>query len=432
MQQPEAVSSSISKEMFEVAPADITSYIMEIEPTEHIDPSRSNFSLRQSRRKTKIVEIIDKNLVMELIALKNMLLNWEREQGLEGSICTKSVVRSVYWLAQKKIVNFFQINIAKDNVHKVYKYITHPSISHDHRLVVAEKNRRSQELFLSIVSQKHREISQEIRREPESMNLIKRDMKAPKFLTAKYFHGLMFYLAFELDRDSTPLVPYNEKIDLEELFQDNRLSDMLLYRRTIDWKMFIPPLPRSDRDSGWVYLPDIIDRIPLSIFSKLFPLDLEISDDLRSIITHPIKQHVLLKNLPIEIWAMLNRIRLQRTYAHIIKLIGCCGLIQLSDRMYKDPNSIWVYLNRNATILDTTKSEAGYNVVSLKQYRTLHFRLTCTHDVITYWEHLQSVCLGTHLGAFHKRNKMKKLIRKKPIPQILSVKYDEAPNLDSG
>lgn len=418
--------------MFDVAPAEITSYIMEIQPTEQIDSSRSNFSLRQSRRKTKIVEIIDKNLVVELITLKNMLLSWEKDQGLEGSICTKSVVRSVYWLAQKKIVNFFQINIAKDNVHKVYKYITHPSISHDHRLVIAEKNRRRQELFLSLVSHKNREISQEIRKEPESMNLIKRDMKAPKFLTAKYFHTLLYYLAFELDRDSTPLSPYNEKINFEELFQDSRLSEMLLYRKTIDWKMFIPPLPKYERGGGWIYLPDIIDRVPLSIFAKLFPLDLELSEDLRSIITHPIKQHVLMKNLPIEIWAMLNRIRLQRTYAHVIKIVACCGLVQLSDRLYKDPNSIWVYMNRNGTILDTTKSDAGYNVISLKQYRTLYFRFTCTHDVMTYWEKLQSVCVGTHLGVLHKRNKTKKLIRKKPIPEAQPVRYDEAPNLDTG
>lgn len=405
---------------------------MEIQPSELIDSSRSNFSLRQSRRKTKIVEIIDKNLVIELIALKNMLLGWEKDQELEGSICTKSVVRSVNWLAQKKIVNFFQLNVAKDNIHKVYKYITHPSISHDHRLVIAEKNRRRQELFLSLVSHKNREISQEVRKDSESTSLIKRDLKAPKFLTAKYFHNLLYYLVFELDHDTLPLVPHNEKINFEELFQDSRLSDMLLYRRVIDWKMFIPPLPKYDRASGWVYLPDVIERIPLSIFSKLYPLDLDVSDDLKSIITHPIKQHILMKSLPIDIWAMLNKTRLQRTYANIIKLVACCGLIQLSERLYKDPNSIWIYLNRNATILDTTKSDPAYNVISLKHYRTLYFRFTCTHDVMAYWERLQNVCLSTNLGVLHKRNKMKKLLRKKPIPQIRGVKYDEAPKLDTG
>lgn len=420
--------------MYDVAP-EITSYIMEIQPSEPVDSSRVNFSLRQSRRKTKIVEIIDKSLVIELIHLKNMLLNWEKEQKLPGSICTKSVVRSVNWLAQKKIVNFFQMNIVKDNAHKVYKYITHPSISHDHRLVIAEKNRRRQELFLSLVSQKSREMTLEVGGDL-SMNqscLIKRDLKAPKFLTAKYFHNLLYYLAFELDSSALPLVPRNEKINFEELFLDSRLSDMLLYRRTIDWKMFIPPLPKyDDKPSGWLYLPDIIERIPLSIFSKLFPLDLEMSEDLKSILAHPIKQHVLMKSLPIDIWAMLSRTRLQRTYANVVKLLACCGLAQLSERLYKDPNSIWVYVNRNATILDTTKSDSGYNMVSMKHYRTLHFRFTCSHDTMSYWDKLQTVCINTNLGSLHKRNKMKQLVKKKPIPEVQGVKFDEAPLLDCG
>ncbi|KAL5276092.1 GTF3C1 family protein [Megaselia abdita] len=429
--EPDTPNVGMVKQIYDSAP-DIACYIMEIQPTEQVDSSRSNFSLRQSRRKTKIVEIIDKNLVVELISLKNMLLTWEKDQELSGSICTKSVIRSVNWLAQKKIVNFFQLNVAKDNVHKTYKYVTHPSINHDHRLVISEKNRRRQELFLSLVSHKNREISQEVRRDSELISLIKRDLKAPKFLAAKYFHNLLFYLAFELDRDTLPVVPQIAKINFEELYQDCRLSDMLLYRRTIDWKMFIPPLPKYERSTGWIYLPDVIERIPLSIFSKLFPLDLDISDDLRSIITHPVKQNVLMKSLPLDIWALMNRTRLQRTYAHIVKLIGCCGLIQLSERIYKDPNSIWVYLNRNATILDTTKSESGYNVISLKYYRTLYFRFTCTHDVMGYWDRLQNVCLSTSLGILHKRNKMKKLIRKKPIPEVKGVKYEEAPLLDNG
>lgn len=404
---------------------------MEIQPLEIADSAKANFSLRQSKRKTKIVEIIDKNLVIELIALKNMLLNWEKDQNLSGAICTKSVVRCVNWLAQKKIVNFFQMNIVKDNVHKVYKYITHPSITHDHRLVISEKNRRRQELFLSLISTKNREITLQSGSGNGAVSLIRRDIKAPKFLTSKYFHNFMFYLTFELSRNATPLPPQTEKVNFEDLYMDSRLSDMMLYKRVIDWKMFIPPLPKYDKPPGWVYLPDVLDRIPLSIFSKIYALDTNLSEDLQQILSHPIKQHVLMKSLPIGIWAMLSRSRMQRTYAAIIKLLACCGLVQSGERLYKDPNSIWVYVNRNASILDTTKSDPGYNVISLRNYKTIYYKFHCTHDVIAFWDKLQATCLSTTLGVVRKKIMMKKT-KKKPVPEVLGIQFEDAPKLDSG
>lgn len=65
--------------------------------------------------------------------------------------------------------------------------------------------------------------------------------------------------------------------------------------------MFIEPLPEhSGWPLGWCFLCDILLRIPLSIFIKVVTITYVI-DGLEDFLKHPVKQHLLLKHLPMDI-----------------------------------------------------------------------------------------------------------------------------------
>ena len=65
--------------------------------------------------------------------------------------------------------------------------------------------------------------------------------------------------------------------------------------------MFIDPLPQhSGWPLGWSFLCDILLRLPLSIFLKVVNITYHI-EGLEEYIKHSIKQHLLLKHLPMEL-----------------------------------------------------------------------------------------------------------------------------------
>lgn len=65
--------------------------------------------------------------------------------------------------------------------------------------------------------------------------------------------------------------------------------------------MFIEPLPTHNGwGEGWSFLCDILLRLPLSTFVKVVNVTYEIHG-LEDFLKHPIKRHLLLKHLPMNI-----------------------------------------------------------------------------------------------------------------------------------
>ena len=65
--------------------------------------------------------------------------------------------------------------------------------------------------------------------------------------------------------------------------------------------MFIDPLPHhAGWPLGWTFLCDILLRLPLSIFVKIVNITYAI-DGLDAFLKHPIKQHLLIKHLPLDV-----------------------------------------------------------------------------------------------------------------------------------
>ena len=65
--------------------------------------------------------------------------------------------------------------------------------------------------------------------------------------------------------------------------------------------MFVSPLPQhTGWPTGWAFLCDILLRLPLSIFVKIVNITHQV-EGLEIYLKHRVKQHYLLKHLPMEV-----------------------------------------------------------------------------------------------------------------------------------
>lgn len=62
------------------------------------------------------------------------------------------------------------------------------------------------------------------------------------------------------------------------------------------------------------------------------------------------------------------------------------GLIQNGTRVITEKDSTFIYVNRHASLVDTTISEPGYHRISAdKEYVRYEYRFICFQDVLQYW-----------------------------------------------
>lgn len=75
------------------------------------------------------------------------------------------------------------------------------------------------------------------------------------------------------------------------------------------------------------------------------------------------------------------------------------GLIQYGGKCGKEQYQTLLYLNRNASLLDTTSSPPAYlHVPSEIEFPVKHYKFNTKNDVKKYWQDMCQICLGTNLG----------------------------------
>lgn len=87
-----------------------------------------------------------------------------------------------------------------------------------------------------------------------------------------------------------------------------------------------------------------------------------------SYLNHPVKKHLLIKHLPMEIRSALlhKRSYMASSYENLWRLCYC-GLLQFNKIKCNDKVAqLLIYVNRNAILFDTTTSSSGYNKVRKK------------------------------------------------------------------
>lgn len=191
--------------------------------------------------------------------------------------------------------------------------------------------------------------------------------------------------------------------------EDMPLSELKVY--SVDeelWKKYIPPVRvHKDYGSGWAMLGDLLLCLPLSVFIQVIQINYMV-DGLEDYLNDPEKQHYLVRCLPGKMKRqMLYKRRYIFSFHENMQKLAYLGLLQFGPvEKFKDKDQIFVYLKRNATIVDTTSAEPHYWLVSEspgRPFERRHYTFNTAEDTENYWFDLMCVCLNTPLGVIRSK-----------------------------
>ncbi|XP_077172352.1 general transcription factor 3C polypeptide 1 isoform X2 [Paroedura picta] len=179
------------------------------------------------------------------------------------------------------------------------------------------------------------------------------------------------------------------------------LREQAVYVDEASWKRHIPPLPaHREYGHGWALVSDILLCLPLSIFIQIIQVSYKV-EHLEDYLNDPLKRHTLIRFLPRSIRQKLLYKR-KYIFSVVESLQRLCymGLVQFGPtEKFQEKDQVFVYLKRNAVIVDTTACEPHYNLAqSSRPFDRRFYTLRTLQDVEDYWFELQCVCLNTPLG----------------------------------
>ncbi|XP_015249512.1 PREDICTED: general transcription factor 3C polypeptide 1-like isoform X1 [Cyprinodon variegatus] len=187
-------------------------------------------------------------------------------------------------------------------------------------------------------------------------------------------------------------------------------SDLKVYVDEHSWRRFVPPVyVQKGFSTGWAMLRNILLCLPLSILVQIVQFNYKV-DELEDYLSDPVKQHYLVRALP---QRMKRQLLYKRRYIHVfyvnLQKLTYMGLLQFGVvERFKDKDQVFIYVKRNATIVDTTTSEPHYWLVQEppdKPFERRHYVFNTAQDVESFWFDLMCVCLNTPLGVVRsKRN----------------------------
>ncbi|XP_026158449.1 general transcription factor 3C polypeptide 1 [Mastacembelus armatus] len=204
------------------------------------------------------------------------------------------------------------------------------------------------------------------------------------------------------------LTPGDEEEDKSVAEQTQ--SDPKVYVDEDSWKKFIPPVRVHKKySSGWAMVGDLLLCLPLSVYIQVIQVNYKV-DGLEEYLNDPVKQHYLVKSLPAR---MRRQLFYRRKYLFLfhenLQKLVYMGLLQFGPvEKFMEKDQVFVYLRRNATIVDTTNTEPHYWLVTEspdKPFERRRYTFNSMEDVENYWFDLMCVCLNTPLGVIRsKRN----------------------------
>ncbi|XP_029367452.1 general transcription factor 3C polypeptide 1 [Echeneis naucrates] len=199
-----------------------------------------------------------------------------------------------------------------------------------------------------------------------------------------------------------------EDVQKDESGKSCSQLDVKVYTDEESWKKFIPPVRvHKEFSSGWAMVGDLLLCLPLSIFVQVIQINYKV-EGLEEYLSDPVKQHHLVRTLPAR---MRRQLLYKRKYLFSfhenLQKLCYMGLLQFgSVEKFKEKDLVFVYLKRNATIVDTTSAEPHYWLVTEspdKPFERRQYTFNTYQDVENYWFDLMCVCLNTPLGVIRSK-----------------------------
>ncbi|RLW01586.1 hypothetical protein DV515_00008012 [Chloebia gouldiae] len=180
------------------------------------------------------------------------------------------------------------------------------------------------------------------------------------------------------------------------------LSNQTVYVDDSSWMRYIPPLPmHREFGFGWALVSDILLCLPLSVFVQIVQVSYKV-EGLEDFLNDPIKKHTLIRFLPRPVrQQLLYKRRYIFSVVENLQRLCYMGLLQFGPtEKFQDKDQVFVYMKRNAVIVDTTICDLHYNLAqSSRPFERRCYVLNTLQDVENFWFDLQCVCLNTPLGV---------------------------------
>ncbi|XP_060116938.1 general transcription factor 3C polypeptide 1 [Heteronotia binoei] len=179
------------------------------------------------------------------------------------------------------------------------------------------------------------------------------------------------------------------------------LREQAAYVDEASWKRHIPPLPvHRDFGHGWALVSDILLSLPLSIFVQIVQVSYKV-ENLEDYLNDPLRRHTLIRYLPRSIrQKLLYKRRYIFSVVESLQRLCYMGLVQFGPtEKFQEKDQVFVYMKKNAVIVDTTVCEPHYNLAqSSRPFDRRFYVLSTLQDVENFWFDLQCICLNTPLG----------------------------------
>lgn len=400
--------------------------------------TEQNQTIRMVERMSSILKFLNAFTVIEDInKLVQLILSEEVKLGYKDQMCKRSTNRLLVRLSAEKRIALWSINLSYEQKFKELMFITHPHVDENNSVFISLIEKEKFEFLVKISNEKTRlkainKLNEEKasidnkntkndslpkRKRPPKKSLEEVTPKkkiaqnsianygyTPKFIRMRRLHEFLFYLIHDYPEDLQTYSPeeaFNNWKTIEPSVDYNALFPELstIYSNETNWKMFVPPLlSYQGYPKGWAVMSDILLRIPLSIFTKVFNINFEVPG-LGELLEHPIRKHYLLNYLPVEVQ---NAIVSSRKYVfsvdEVVKRLCCIGLTQIGPNRQKEKDQLFIYVNRRASLKNTVDSSPGYFQITDKEYPVEEYYFNSIDDIAKYWNDVYRICLNTKLG----------------------------------
>ncbi|XP_076248237.1 general transcription factor 3C polypeptide 1 isoform X2 [Calliopsis andreniformis] len=395
----------------------------------------TNITYRLLRRANMIIQSVQENQVIDdMTKLMKMIHEEEDKEGYDVKIDKKSLLRLLQKLAKDNLVKNIKITLRGNGREKHLTFICDPNINIDSAVIQSAVEQAKLKFYL-LSSQKSKSITKkyvekldydkstnaddktinledksslkQLKTLPSNCKCGPKESKkygySPKFIRMQALHFFLFYLVYEhpgeqtLSKDKQIRILRNNDFKITDKLAEEFST---VYTKEISWKMFVPPLPKYNGwPQGWTLMCDILLRLPLSVFLKIHFVSFAIPE-LDGYIKHPIRKHYLVRDLPNDIRNSLLYSRKYIFNIHETATRLCyIGLIQFGPQRLKEKDQVFIYVNRNAELMDTTSSTPSYHIIEDKPYPILKYKFDGMHTVEKYWYDMWNICISTPLGG---------------------------------
>uniref|UniRef100_A0A182P3V1 Uncharacterized protein n=1 Tax=Anopheles epiroticus TaxID=199890 RepID=A0A182P3V1_9DIPT len=380
------------------------------------------------RRCNFIIDLVKQEEAIEPRAILNRLKQAEQKTGNQYTACNKSLMRLIGRLATDKLVKIANVTMRREDREFHFVFICDSKITLDHPGLQSKLNMAKTRIVLQTQTSVTVPEEPVVSVEPRGYHVC-----LPKCPRMKLFHEYLFYTTYVQPRDARDIkIKDLKQIQLDAIDPNDIWP---IYSDTNDWKMFVPPLNLYDGyGPGWVLLTDAVVRMPLIIFCSIFTFSFYTSS-LDYYLKHPIRKYIILKDLPDAIRVQLfARRRYVQATLELTKLLCYAGLVQMGPQLRKTRDQTYIYLNRHASLLNTTTSKDSYHEIEARKYPILRFKFETMDDVEEYWDTLYEIAISTRLNlrstAIGREVQVQQLNAKPALVQALSVQTIESAPLN--